>query len=662
MMNNSGKLQQWLRRAFSVAAVWCGTQLAHADVCFHRPSGVPGLPDEPVWFATAGKFARPDLNEPRWGAGPLMDFESAIGNAGYRLISNAAGDEMTLSLQALASTGTSPLAIYIGIAPTSTQARAVKLVLPVSGTNPIALSNGQSWEYTGSWPTVASVGVPTWVKAAAAWRSPGGGVQWAINLKVSLADVGVSPGSAYKMFLGISTGGMTHFSTPDSSGSASFVGGTIIPQNFNSAEWAAATAINQGCPGGVVLGPTQLGSDFIDPSTSAAMPWRVNTTVGAANSFHATPDYSAVGGPIAGTLKADFRIADWGSVADPAADWPLINATPVANNSSGTFSVSCAPATAANVCNVTGSHISVPDHCVQVSLSNNAGSTIPITQAAVFRNMIFAPASELRRSARVSLVTTPEFKAKPKDLYLLVQTNNMDPHGETKQFSDVDALDRLRNALEFRAPNPKDSPAPGQEPSKPVPGVPDGKAGKAGKAKLAASTNEGVHYPVLSAFQQLSESWPTYQVFPYYDAGNTVELEGTVRPRLHAMFPFGVFVRHQGVHYGFKHELETEMGVTLEEISPNFYHVKLPAGTTELALGVHISAEEKPLSQSLQPVGPVVCPDCVEDAIRRHEVRHCHCRLVGAGRNAGGAASIALLLGLVGLGVARRRRQERSRR
>jgi hypothetical protein len=79
----------------------------------------------------------------------------------------------------------------------------------------------------------------------------------------------------------------------------------------------------------------------------------------------------------------------------------------------------------------------------------------------------------------------------------------------------------------------------------------------------------------MNTYERVASVYPTYEVHVYHDTGRTRTEEGTTAKVLEPQAPFGYFVSHQGDLAGWKHGIQGE-GFVLEEISPNFYHAKIP--------------------------------------------------------------------------------------
>lgn len=105
----------------------------------------------------------------------------------------------------------------------------------------------------------------------------------------------------------------------------------------------------------------------------------------------------------------------------------------------------------------------------------------------------------------------------------------------------------------------------------------------------------GIDYDVssLSPSQKLTAEYPTYEVFPYYDSGERVMINGQERKRLVPMPTFGFHLAHEGTFYGFLHSLVAQDGSALEAVASHFYKITVPnEGTARVR--VLVSAEEQP--------------------------------------------------------------------
>jgi hypothetical protein len=160
-----------------------------------------------------------------------------------------------------------------------------------------------------------------------------------------------------------------------------------------------------------------------------------NINLNSVNVFEAKPE-NQIGGPVApGEINAEFRIANWGSIADPAAPWTVIpatggttnpasNSTSIANGAKGLvtmkWQLSVAERNQFEPAGPKSRH-----QCILVTLS---GAHV-FNPASVWRNMDFVSASRFERGATVSNVglgTSPVPKT-PRTAYILVEKLSMPP-------------------------------------------------------------------------------------------------------------------------------------------------------------------------------------------------------------------------------------------
>ena len=175
-----------------------------------------------------------------------------------------------------------------------------------------------------------------------------------------------------------------------------------------------------------------------------------------------------------------------------------------------------------------------------------------------------------------------------------VQTSNLPGPGNTPFFLPAAQMALAKRYAEAPPSLPQPTPAGDQDARRAaaagvnlaatVPGVPkDG----------SVFVRDERLVPVLSPDQKLMDVWPTYRVHVYYDTGRKQVVEGTPRPVLAPLVPFGLFLSHDGPLYGFTHALRGLGGVTLEEIAPNFYRVRIK-NEGSIRVATHITSEERP--------------------------------------------------------------------
>lgn len=646
---------------------------ATADLCFPVPVPVPGLSNAPEWDPGGTPPIRKDLFDPRWGAAPATEFESdAGGHAIYRMLLNDARTELSVSVQALVDVpGANGVYFGISTATSGTIAKAVALDLPASSPDgePAAGSILAAWTRAGGvWTGYLTPPADFGIHDVSGWvQNPADGVAWALNFKVHLNEVGVIPGTDFQVFLGMQTSPSTPQSTPDSTLYA-HIPGTNIPDN--PTQWATARSIDTGCTGGITLERIKIGTTNPNPS-------RINTTLGATNSFFAEPDYP-LGVPPAGTIRGRFRIANWGSVASPTAAWPtIINGEAVGSDALGRIQFDCPTNQAGEVCGRPTP--STTHQCMLVELSPAPGQDADITKAAVYRNMDFVPLSEMSRNAELNIAGLTEMlkDVEPpgprthRDIYLYLKTNNMPEHGNEPLWLPAHAMEEARRTA-FAPRTPLYRPARYDHQS-----LRGGEAEAPSKATQPADSKPSTAAPILSkrppesarpdhkpkpvqpqtapevleltTYQTLAGSWPSYEIYPFYDTGRVRELGGKKHPVLKSMPSWTYYFEHDGRFFGFEYGLDV-VGSKLEQVAPNFYKVVVP-NEGSLTIVDRVVAREEPKS----PAGDV---DCKPLGAEHGEVseRRCGCRVVGDPSSRAAHSGLGLL-GALAVLLGRRRRR-----
>lgn len=167
------------------------------------------------------------------------------------------------------------------------------------------------------------------------------------------------------------------------------------------------------------------------------------------------------------------------------------------------------------------------------------------------------------------------------------------------------------------------------------------------------AVDRGVLDPVLArdVYEHMSSSWPTYEVYVYDDTGRDIIVDGRKYRLLESQLPFGYFVSHDGALYGWEHAVAGVEGAVLQELAPNYYHVKVP-NDGAVKIRTSINAVETPRGTS-------ICSSCCPPVIDHMKVRPgCYCSFVG-GQHAS-PARLLLALGLAAVAaliLTRRRRR-----
>lgn len=662
--------------------------VAQANLCFPQPTVVPGLGGPPNWVL-AGQV-RTDLNEPRWGPAPLTSFASDLTyeEGFFRLMTDTTGTKLYVSFQTSADHAVPGTAdeVYFGISRNNgalndiAQAVRVKVAPGSPAGSFIAATNFETYSYdvAGSpsqW-TVAPT-TPAWLvpSTPAVWsNAPGDGVDWGINFVVDLTQLGINTTDTFKLVMAMTI--------RDENAISDSTIATLVPtpagQPFKNtllasvpSSWAPADATGSGCAGGVTIDMNHIGTRNPNPGI-------INATPGAVNTFFAEPNYAAV--PIfAGQLKAEFRIANWGSVADPNAGWIAIpGANAVSSQASGLIEYACPANTPGNVCGMPTP--SQTHQCIQVRLNRGPGATpdnTPITTASVYRNMDFVPLSKNTRTAEISVKGLQALlgNSNPRDVYLYVYERNLPAHGKEKMRQPTEVMQATRR--EFFAAH-----APG----KPVKDARAALTAIREQRQLTAikkpvkATKPGVKpqpEPVFSAEdlekgkklkslvtvkQKLQQAWAHYEVRPYYDSGKFSDDGGKKYRGLVAMYPFTLYYEHSGDFYGYSSRLSADAGATLTEIrkpsssSPGLYKLTIPnEGVGRIT--TEVEAHDTPPIIKNPPPAEERVKDAPPAGTQVEHKSTCNCSVPGLV-----GSSLPLFWGAAGLGlvaIARRRRREK---
>jgi hypothetical protein len=312
-----------------------------------------------------------------------------------------------------------------------------------------------------------------------------------------------------------------------------------------------------------------------DVGTTNSSASRIN--LNAATTFQARP-LNRTGGTIpAGAVSAMFRIANWGSIADPLAPWDIVptsgGTTNPATNAAAIPDGAKGSNTFTWTLNQTERDTFKPKgprdthQCILVELS---GSGLAFRPSSVWRNMDFASASTLRRVAEINSVGLGPAAggAAARDAYLLVEKLNMPAPG--------DGLD-LGGGWAVGGPERPERPEP-ERPRVRDLDVPDPEQQALEEAAERLRTEE----------ERLDATMPTYRVHTYHDTGETVLRGGTTYRVLTPATSFGYYVEHDGTPAGWNDDL-----VEAAEISPRFYRLSVPVEGTAQVTTV-IEAVDRP--------------------------------------------------------------------
>jgi hypothetical protein len=565
--------------------VWASRAGAQTYLCPPPPEGVFGLPGGPRFAESPlpDAFAS-QLDDPRWNGAWREDFAvSSSTEAGARILND--GTSLFLSLQATtdpdgAQQGAD--AVYVGFSKDGTTGVMVKVLLtaapPAAGfTNDGTSIGAASWWKTTDGGTTGwrKQGPPqTWAGPSNVhlWTGDGtaNGSAWAFNAKLSLADLGTALGLGgaltgpffmwYEIDVVTATatvpyawppGAAVGFDTTTAPCSSASPCAVLPVSTFGTVDPTAVAS----CPSGVSIDPMSIGTR---PVTAGVPDSTVHFGSGhPANNFVAELTNSDSSNPLtASSVQGRFRIADWGSQIGVGGSWTDV--ATVGTSTTAAHGINAAtPAEALLNCinppfNATSnSCYQLPsgapsDQCLLVELSQANGSGMRFIHDSARRNMDFVNASTFERSAEISLKGLAPLPGSPgtRDVYIFVRTVHMPAATDGNH----------------QAPVPP-----------PVPPV--GK--NRDTAGAAAAGNQGPPRYRMNTYERIASVTPTYEVHVYHDTGRTLTDAGQTRHVLEPQAPFGYFVEHVGDLSGWKHALVGE-GFVLDEISPNFYHAKIP--------------------------------------------------------------------------------------
>ncbi len=369
-----------------------------------------------------------------------------------------------------------------------------------------------------------------------------------------------------------------------------------------------STDLGGTCTAGVTLNSSQIGTRNQN-NTPRGNPWTIQLDLGKAyppniggyntshtpdvtqaanrNMFFATP---TLNGANAAFLRARFSLANWGSqlTTTTANSWrpipgledvhhdgtdmrhvwpnpgedlsvgqPGSYLTPLVRNINAylnaVFGGGLPPAGSQN-----------PHQCMLVELSSTDPSVI-ITTSSTYANMNVADASVFRRHAAISVEGLAPISAKPRDVYLYLQTYNMPT---------------------VVKPRPNDDRRTG---------------GPSGLAMMKQTAVGGTQRP--PEIEDIAEFHPTYTVHCYHDTGEIGKREdGTTFLILRPQTAFGYFVVHEGPLVGWDSRI-----YGAEKLTEFSYVIRVPNGKSvfiETALQAREKADQAPLPDDRVPPPP----------------------------------------------------------
>jgi hypothetical protein len=634
------------------------TAFAQTYVCPPPPEGVYGLPGGPKFAESpppADTFYS-QLDDPRWNGSWREDFATVSSTeSGVRMLKE--GNFLFISFEGKvdpdgASGAGSTDQVLLGFSADGTTAEMVKIGMTLSPpqTNSVGISTTHWWRTTNGGTTDwAEQSVPlTWAGGSNIhlWSGSGTGPNgdaWAFNAKLDLSAIATHLGAtppltSFFMWYEID------ISTPSATIPYAWPAGTtatFIPDPVNTGKqlvhnmlvstWGNAyPAMAANCPTGISIDPMHIGTR---PETAGIPDTTVHFGTGhPANDFVATMDNGGAS-IAANTVKARFRIANWGSMIGVGGDWhdmaPTGANAPVNTGLEIDFTCVNPPMTGTVCPQLTPGQ--PPDQCLLVELSQSSGTGVRFLHDSARRNMDFVNASTFERSAEVSVrgLTPLAGGAGKRDVYLYVRTLNMPE--KTNGNPPIQIPPRV-------PPPPPDAGPPTQDGGPILEAA--GRRVSAGAVRSeggGGAQDAGGSTPLyrMTDYERYASAMPTYEVHVYHDTGVTRTDNGRTVKILEPQAPFGYFVEHQGDLAGWSHELTGE-GFVLEQISPNFYRAHVP-DSSSVMVHTKIIAREPPKVPAFR----------------------CNCDVVGSS----GWSSFAVALSGLGVStlVMRTRRRRRAR-
>jgi hypothetical protein len=600
--------------------------------------GVPGFETpgmrEPQWWDTSAGASPPGdqnvdsaglPNDPRWNQATRHEWATGTTTEGilralYEDETGVTGQHVLylsfqVQLDPTVSIGTD--AVFLGLQSGANNPHIFEFDAYSNPTQPVQTPVVNVWNldtsrpnhYTSGWSGGGTQ--PDWTLTArtfltVAGSAPNQTATWAVNVRVpmiaaggDLTNAGIELGTTFQFYLAIikdTAPGAVPYLWPRAA-APPYLDTSRSP--FEMAFPAVSTwdTAQLGAGGaGISLNAGDIGTENPVPNEIL-----YSTAHDTLNTLYADVTNTSGATIPAGTLRARFRIANWGSqpwadyLAGPS-DWEEVppptppvrtNAndihdpptTPAERRIEDPWTITQADATAWIAAGKT-SH-----QCLLVELSGVAPAQYDFVNDSAFNNMSFIQvASTVDNTFQIRLPQTVGRRGflrgifRPTSVYMFVATSNMP------------------------ASMPPDHPLPPRWITPLHPIAEPLTAERLATAIPADHLNAAV--PDLMAnprgpvtIDHLAKILTTIQYFVYVGTGKKIEVGGKVRPLLVQQTSFGYFIQHQRPIYGW----DSALGGNFTSIGGNMY--KLPVGgTTKIASTRIIGYESTPPAQRLAPI------------------------------------------------------------
>jgi len=339
-----------------------------------------------------------------------------------------------------------------------------------------------------------------------------------------------------------------------------------------SAAWSPISLTGGSCVAGVEL-------ENGDLSVTNALGAGTRIDVNSANAFHAKPINNTTTPYNPDSIKAHFRIADWGSavgdsprwltVPDPGCEAAVGTGSPGSITGGTRFDLGCSwTLTAGQKCAYRPDLFPgcTPDpgpryahQCILTELQSN-GPPVPFQKSSAWNNFDFDHSSSLERKARLDVGTLG-----PRDVYVYVTATNMPDTVATD--APPPPTDKRGAALLERVGG----------------GIVPGRvnAEQAKRLQSLAATGQ-------ISYEDVAKVMPTLAAYVWHDTGTTVKSAGGSSKLLEAQPSFTLFVSHDGPLYGWRHALQAAAGgAAVTEIAKNYFRIGVgAAGSVEVVTAV----------------------------------------------------------------------------
>ena len=596
--------------------------------------GVPGFETvgfrQPQWWdMTAGASPAGDENvdgdglpnDPRWNQATRHEWSSGTSTEGilralYQDETGISGSHVLyLSFQVLLdpniSVGTD--GVFLGLQSGANPPHVFEFDAYHDPTDPVQTPAVTVWhpiDATDHYDTGWTLGgtQPTWTLTARSFlKVTGTNATWSINVRVpmiaagDLTNDGIQLGTTFKIFVAMmkdTTPGAAPYMWPRTAPAP--YNDTVAYPPFGKQKFPAVSAWDTAQLGtggaGISINAGDIGTTNV-PSNQI----NYSTAHDTLNTLYADITNTSGASIPAGTLRARFRIANWGSqpwsdYLTGATDWEIVppanpeitNPHDIANNDAtanrripNPWTISIADANAWIAAGKT-SH-----QCLLVELSSKPPAQYDFVQDSAFNNMWFVQvASAIQKNVQISL---PKVKAGIRGMIPILRNTNVYVFVST---SNMPAATPRETPLPPRTLGtilPFEKPLLGEQLIAAMPQLAEA------PPHLAISPKQPI------TIDYLKKTLTTIQYFVYRDTGRTVRIGGKVRPLLAQQTSFGYFVQHAKPIYGW----DNVLGGDFAKVGPNMYKLAMPAGGTKVISTKILGYEAPPPVKRLAPITPL---------------------------------------------------------